>query len=69
MLKQLKLLFNRVHQAAVFNNILNKRRKRLRNGVSLILLNIQLKNNEKIVDNYGLSPSGRYMSGTYQSGS
>ena len=24
---------------------------------------------EKIVDNYGLSPSGRYMSGTYQSGS
>ena len=30
---------------------------------------IQLKNNEKIVDNYGLSSSGRYMSGAYQSGS
>ena len=65
----IKFLDNKKVSAVLTNVKINSFLKRLRNGVSLILLNIQWKNNEKIVDNYGLSPSGRYMSGAYQSGS
>ena len=62
----MRLVVQRVSEASV--EIEGKINGQIKQGF-MVLVGITNDDNEKIVDNYGLSPSGRYMSGAYQSGS